>query len=128
MLNVSKFRIFVFVIAETEHIFDKNAMLFYSLKKTLIVQNETYEGLCVLELSRRLNSIKPSRAISRVSCLYRTDVSRTISVIIIRGWPEISSKYDGLFILLRKFYNSAKIGCLGIPSYTGGSSSNDYPH
>jgi hypothetical protein len=39
---------------------------------------------CVLELSRRLNSIKFSRAISHVRCLYETDVTRTILVIIIR--------------------------------------------
>jgi hypothetical protein len=39
--------------------------------------------LYVRELSRRLNSIKSFRAISRVRCLYETDVSRTISVIII---------------------------------------------
>jgi hypothetical protein len=31
----------------------------------------------------RLNSMKSSRAISRAMCLYETDVSRTISVIII---------------------------------------------
>jgi len=36
------------------------------------------------ELSRRLNSMKSSRAISRIRCLHWTDVSRTILVIIIR--------------------------------------------
>jgi len=37
-----------------------------------------------LKLSRRLNSMKSSRVISPVRCLYETDVSRTISVLIIR--------------------------------------------
>jgi hypothetical protein len=41
------------------------------------------EEVFVLEISRRLNSMKSSRAISRVGCLYWTDVSRTISVVII---------------------------------------------
>jgi hypothetical protein len=36
-----------------------------------------------LELSQRANSMKSSGAISRVSCLYETDVSRAISVIIV---------------------------------------------
>jgi len=36
-----------------------------------------------LELSLRLNSMESSRSISRVTCLYGTNVSRTISVIII---------------------------------------------
>jgi hypothetical protein len=37
-----------------------------------------------LKLSRRLYSMKTSQAISRVRCLYETDVSRAISVLIIR--------------------------------------------
>jgi hypothetical protein len=40
---------------------------------------------CVLELSRLLVSMRSSRAVSRVMWLYWTDVSRTISVIIVRG-------------------------------------------
>jgi len=43
-----------------------------------------HDQLKELPLSRRLNSMKSSRAISRVRSLYETDVSRTISVIIIR--------------------------------------------
>jgi hypothetical protein len=38
----------------------------------------------VLVLSRRVNLIKSSRAISRVRCTLYTDVSMSISVIIIR--------------------------------------------
>jgi len=59
----------------------------------------------VLKLSRRLNSMTRSRAIIRVTCLYETDVSRTISVIIIiRGLiRQTSSRYnsalDGLPVL-----------------------------
>jgi hypothetical protein len=37
-----------------------------------------------LKFSRRPNLMKSSRAISRVKCLYETDVSRAISVLIIR--------------------------------------------
>jgi len=41
-------------------------------------------------LSRQLNPTKSSRAISRVSCLYETDVSSTISVSIIRDLVPVS--------------------------------------
>jgi hypothetical protein len=45
--------------------------------------------VCVLPLPWRLNSIKFSRAISRVKCLYWTDVSRIISVIIFRDLTHL---------------------------------------
>jgi len=40
--------------------------------------------ICDLELSRRLKLVNSSRAISHVSCLYKTDVSTTISGPIMR--------------------------------------------
>jgi hypothetical protein len=42
-----------------------------------------YVALYDLELLQHLNSMKSSQAISHVRCLYETDVSRTISVVII---------------------------------------------
>jgi hypothetical protein len=41
-------------------------------------------NLLVLELSQWLNSVKSSQDISHIRCLYGTEVSRTILVIIIR--------------------------------------------
>jgi len=49
-------------------------------------QETLVQLICDLELSRWLNLMKFSRAISHVRCLYETDVSRTISVITITIW------------------------------------------
>jgi hypothetical protein len=64
------------------------------------------ESSFVLELSRQLNLMKSSEAISHVRCLYATDISRTISAIIIIISSSSSSSLTFVYLKsIKQFRN-----------------------
>jgi hypothetical protein len=52
--------------------------------RSYMTHRQALQDSCDLKLSRRQDSIQSPQEISRVRCINGTDVSRTISVIIIR--------------------------------------------
>jgi hypothetical protein len=63
----------------------RNSTMWHSNVGLCLCISHTHNfSLYDLQLSRRLNSMKFSRAISCVKCLYETDISRAISVLLIR--------------------------------------------
>jgi hypothetical protein len=66
--------------------------MYYRMLKIQVTEHFAKSGIkwkgtkiiYVLKLLQQLNLMKSSQAISHIRCLYETDISRTISVIIIR--------------------------------------------